>query len=189
MVQNPDKEISRKPKELEYSITPDDAAAFQRYHFKTSLSSPRYYVMRLVWGILASAMLFILALGWKNTWAVLLLILFWALYLVMIPLSIRRSSASYAKRLKKEGANKALWGKRRLTINAQELVESSEVEESRIRWAGVERVTENSDYIFIYLTTVSAQVIPKRFFIDSAQAQLFYQTAKNYFDQAHQKAG
>ncbi len=34
--------------EVEYAITPEDAAAFQRYHLKASLSSPRFFVMRLV---------------------------------------------------------------------------------------------------------------------------------------------
>ncbi len=45
-----------------------------------------------------------------------------------------------------------------------------------------------ADYIFIYVTTVSAHVIPKKCFANSEQAQLFYQTAKKYFDNARQAA-
>jgi hypothetical protein len=172
--------------EIEYTLTPDDAIAFQRYHFKASLSSRQFFLRRLFWGILASILVFIIFSGWKSVWGVLAVLLFWLVYLLMIPLSIRWSINAFGKRMKKEGENKALWGKRRLTIDAQGLFEKSEVGETRLRWDGVERVVETADYIFIYVTTVSAHVIPKKSFQDKEQALEFYQTAKRYFDNAHQ---
>ena len=81
--------------------------------------------------------------------------------------------------MQKEGANKAIWGKHNITINDQELAETTEVGESRCRWSGVERVAENEDYIFIYVSTASAHVIPKRFFSSREQAEAFYQAAKD----------
>jgi hypothetical protein len=175
--------------EIEFTLTPDDAAAFQRYHFKTSHTSRRYYLIRFIYGTLASVLLFVVFSGWKNVWGILGVLVFWLVYLLMIPLSTRLNINAFVKRLKKEGKNTALWGRHRITINEQELLASSEVEESHLRWAGIERVTENDDYIFIYVTTVSAHVIPKKFFSDPTQAQLFYQTAQKYFDNAHQMAG
>jgi hypothetical protein len=53
-----------------------------------------------------------------------------------------------------------------------------------LRWAGVERVDETETHIFIYDSTTSAHVIPKRFFASPAQAQAFYHAAKTYGDRA-----
>jgi hypothetical protein len=49
----------------------------------------------------------------------------------------------------------------------------------------VERVAESDGYIFIYSSTTSAFVIPKKFFETREQTQAFYQTAKKYFEKAH----
>jgi YcxB-like protein len=175
--------------EIEYTLTPEDVKAFSRYHHRTSSLTRRSIQMRIMWGMLASAMLVCTFYRMMGGWTLIIVALFWLLYLLTYPSLIQMNINAYVKRIQKEGKNKAVWNKHRLTINAEELIEKSEVEETHLRWTGIERLAENSDYIFIYVTTVSAHVIPKRYFSDNAQAQLFYQTAKNYFDQAHQAVG
>jgi hypothetical protein len=174
--------------EVEYTLTPEDIVAFNRYHFMTSPHWRRSYWMGFFWGTLAAILLFIVLSGWKSWWNALFPLVFWLAYLILYPLSVRRNINSFGQRMKKEGDNQAIWGKHRLTISEQELFEATEVGETRLRWAGVERVVENAGYIFIYVSTTSAHVIPKKFFSDHTQSQAFYQTAKKYFDNARQVA-
>ena len=44
--------------------------------------------------------------------------------------------------------------------------------------AGVDRVEQNPDYIFIYTAPVAAHVIPKRAFRDAQEAERFYQFSR-----------
>jgi hypothetical protein len=171
--------------EVRYTIIPDDIVSFNRYHFKASPSSRRSYWMGFVWGTLAAIMLFIILSGWKSWWNALFPILFWLLYMIFYPLSVRQNIQKFGQHMKKEGENKAIWGEHRLTISEDELFEKTAVGETHLRWNGVERVAESDGYIFIYSSTTSAFVIPKKFFETREQTQAFYQTAKKYFEKAH----
>jgi hypothetical protein len=173
--------------EIEYTLTPDDAIAFQRYHYKMYHARQSYW-MRFFWGTLIAVLLFIIFLPWHNIWSTLFPLLFWLVYQINYPLGVRNNITSYVKRMQKDGENKALWGNHRLKINEQEYHVETDVGEMRLRWIGVERVVENEQYIFIYESTNSAHMIPKKFFTSTEQAEVFYQTAKKYFDNARQTA-
>jgi hypothetical protein len=45
-------------------------------------------------------------------------------------------------------------------------------------WAGVDRIEQNPEYIFIYTSPAAAHVIPKRAFRDMQEADRFYQFGK-----------
>ena len=111
--------------EVEYILTPEDVVALNRHHFKTSPYWRRSYWMGFVWGTLAAILLFVVLSGWKSGWNALFPLLFWITYLILFPLSVRQNINSFGQRMKKEGDNKAIWGKHRLTINEQELMERS----------------------------------------------------------------
>jgi YcxB-like protein len=77
--------------------------------------------------------------------------------------------------LKDEKPGKGQLGMHRMVLSDDGLVESTAVGESRIVWAGVDRVEQNPDYIFIYTSPVAAHVIPKRAFKDAEEADAFRQ--------------
>jgi hypothetical protein len=80
--------------------------------------------------------------------------------------------------LKQEKPGRGQLGRHRVILTQEGLVESTAVGESRTSWAGVDRVEQNPDYIFIYTAPAAAHMIPKRAFGDVQQAERFYQLSK-----------
>jgi YcxB-like protein len=68
-------------------------------------------------------------------------------------------------------------GRHKISLTETQIVESTDVGESRTSWAGVDRVEQNGDYIFIYTTPHAAYVIPRRAFDSPGQADSFYRLA------------
>ena len=167
--------------EVEYDLTPDDLFAFQ---WRAVFESPRgRRVRRNVY------------LGW--TLAVLLVAALpaisrggFALSRISIPfigitLAIvflaqwyleRRLTRRFILRLlREEKPDRGQLGRHRLVLSEEGLAESTAVGESRTSWAGVDRVEQNPDYIYIYTSVAGAHVIPKRAFSDGQEAERFYQ--------------
>jgi hypothetical protein len=69
-------------------------------------------------------------------------------------------------------------GRHRLALSEEGIVESTAVNEQRTSWAGVHRVEQNPDYIFIYTSAAAAHMIPKRAFRNPVEAEAFYQLAQ-----------
>jgi hypothetical protein len=80
--------------------------------------------------------------------------------------------------LEDERPDRGQLGRHRLVLGEDGLSESTAVGESRTTWAGVDRVEQSPDYIFIYTTPAAAHVIPKRAFTDPEQAEAFYHLSR-----------
>ena len=65
----------------------------------------------------------------------------------------------------------------RLALSEDGIVESTAVNEQRTSWAGVDRVEQNADFIFIYTSPAAAHTIPRRAFRDPQEAEAFYRLA------------
>ena len=66
--------------------------------------------------------------------------------------------------LKDEKPGRGQVGRHKVVLSDAGVVESTDVSESRTSWAGVDRVEQNAEYIFIYTSPAAAHVIPKRAF-------------------------
>jgi hypothetical protein len=86
--------------------------------------------------------------------------------------------------LKREKPGKGQLGRHRIVLSDDVIIESTAVGESRTAWAGVDRVEQNDQYIFIYTSPTSAHVIPRRAFRDSQAADDFYQASRLHQERA-----
>jgi hypothetical protein len=93
-------------------------------------------------------------------------------------LETRLMRRAIRRMLEEERPGRGQVGKHRLALSEDGIVESTAVSESRTSWAGVDRVEQNSDYIFIYTSAAAAHMIPKRAFRDLQEAEAFYQLAR-----------
>ena len=80
--------------------------------------------------------------------------------------------------LKDERPDRGQLGRHRLILDQDGLTESTAVGESRTRWAGVDRVEQNREYIYIYTSPAAAHVVPKRAFSTPEQAEAFYRLSQ-----------
>jgi len=81
--------------------------------------------------------------------------------------------------LKDERPGRGALGRHRVVLSDYGVTESTSVNETRTAWAGVDRVEQSQDHVFIYITPASAHVIPKRAFSRPEEAEAFYQLARS----------
>lgn len=80
-----------------------------------------------------------------------------------------------------EGENRGLFGRRRVTISAQEVVDASELSRNSTAWRSVERVVVANEYLYIYTNALAAIILPQRAFADRSAFDTFARTATEYY--------
>ena len=78
---------------------------------------------------------------------------------------------------------KGVLGEHTIKIDQDGLTETTEFNESRTKWTGMDAVQEDRDYIFIR-PAGQVHTIPKRAFPEEEGAKQFYAQALMYFDRA-----
>lgn len=83
-----------------------------------------------------------------------------------------------------KGKNNGILGEHKIQIDQQGIVESTQINESHFLWRGIAKVTQNNQYIFIFINSDRFHAIPKRSFANYGESKKFYELAKKY----HRKA-
>jgi hypothetical protein len=172
------------PAAVEYELTRDDLYAF---HWRATFHSPRGRRIRrwIYFGWLLAIALFAIlpAIGPDGftisrvsfTFIILAFPIAalgqWLYETQLMRRAIRRL-------VNEEKPGKGQLGQHRLTLTEAGVVESTAVNETRTSWAGVDRVEQNADYIFLYTSPVAVHLIPKRAFQDPQEAEHFYELAR-----------
>jgi membrane protein implicated in regulation of membrane protease activity len=169
---------------VEYELTRDDLYAFQ---WRAIFASPRgrrvrrrVYLLWLLAVLLFAAVPAIGADGFviSRVNFTFLVVAFPIVVLAQWFLERRLMRRAILQLLKEEKPGKGQLGKHRMVVSEDGVSESTVVAESRTSWAGVDRIEQNPDYIFIYTAPVAAHVIPKRAFRDMQEAEAFYQLCR-----------
>jgi hypothetical protein len=169
--------------EVEYEITPDDLFAFQ---WRAAYRSPivRRARRKVYIYVFLTLLLFSLlpAIGYdgfviSRANFLLIAITFPVVALIFWLLDRRQTRRAILELLKEEKPGKGQLGAHKVTLGEAGLVEGTAVGESRTSWAGVDRVEQNQDYIFIYTAPIAAHIIPRRAFSSLQEAESFYQLA------------
>lgn len=75
--------------------------------------------------------------------------------------------------------NRAILTEHTLQVTETGLVEKTKFNESTFAWTGIPKVAQNRSYIFVYVQQNMAHIIPKRAFATPAEAEHFFQSARN----------
>src|SRR5215216_7230049 len=170
--------------EVEYELTHDDLYAFQ---CRAAFDSPRgrrstrkVYLLWFVALLLVSLLPAIGPDGFviSRVNFIFLAVAFPIVGLVQGFLTRRLMRRALLDLLKEEKPGRGQLGKHKVVLTEDSVVESTAVGESRTSWAGVDRIEQNPQYIFIYTSPAAAHVIPKRAFRDMQEAEGFYQLSK-----------
>ena len=166
--------------QIQFTNSIDDIVSFSWHHFRHSKSLQRWYRIGFLVGPIFGAIYAVLFARWSLpsrialalavavAWAVWM----WMYYRWWIPYS--------ARKLTGEGKNKGLLGGHTITITEEGLTETTEVNESRSSWEGIEKIEENEQYIFIYISAYQAHVIPKCAFASEKGEREFIEQARFY---------
>lgn len=163
---------------LEFTMTMDDLVAFNRFHRENSPTARR--IKRYTYIVLAfitAGVLFFLypkikAVAISETgaeWPAVVTIIVWIiLFLLLGPILKRRLKieSRISDRLVlsqlKEGTQKGVIGSQRLILQDDGLSGENDIRKSFTKYAAVERIAEDVNYVFVYVNAMAAHVIPRR---------------------------
>lgn len=162
---------------VDYYLETNDWIAFSNYYARTSKTN-KAIANVMVLSPLAMLPLCFALFGIDSTlFAALALFLPLLLFQVVVT---KLFSNYVAKKAVAEGHNRSIVGPKRITINEDFIEVKGSFSIGRIFWGGVEKVEQNSDYVFIFVATNSAHIIPKKAFANSDEAVRFFNAAKTY---------
>ncbi|MCI0746764.1 MAG: YcxB family protein [Verrucomicrobia subdivision 3 bacterium] len=179
---------------VEFDLTKDDLIAFNLYHNSHSTAVRRQY---LIGWFLPAAILLAVCIGiWmladqsRNTplrTFLDLLPLFCSvpLFLLYYPWAYRRKVRKIIDAMVSEGSNRGLFGRHAVSISEIDITDSGAFGQTTRVWFGVERVVGTEHYAYIYLSSLSAVIVPRRAFVSEAEFEKFIEQANDY----HANAG
>jgi len=159
--------------EIEFKRTEEDFVEFNLFHISNSPSIKKQILWtRIILAIMPFVFIFVFYKNISITdYAIQTII---ALVLVFSYPSIYRSSSkSQTRKSLKEGNNKSLLGHNTIELTPEGILGKSLAGESKINWSSVDKISQNDKYIFIYIGTVNALVIPKHAFSSNAEQKEF----------------
>jgi len=116
--------------------------------------------------------------------ATFVFILTFLLFFALAPGLSRRGSRRILRKVFLEGSNRSLLGTQRLSIAPRGLIQASEVIETFVKWAAVERIETNEEYAYFFIAALQAYIVPRRAFNDDLQFRSFVELARRYWRQA-----
>ncbi len=173
----------------QYRLTIDDIVAFAEFDFGQS-GSRRQYLQRMRIFTLFGMLMIFAFVSWiakSYTYIVLGGPASFAFFL-QYPNMIKRIGINSIKRTYLEGENKNIFAERTIDIQPEKIIVNTEYSESSTIWKSIEKLLETDKYIYIYISTTAAHIIPKSA-IPANLAQDFMTQAKNYYEESKREKG
>jgi hypothetical protein len=171
--------------EIEYDRTPDDLIAFNLYHLHNTPNLKRQIrtSMGLYVILIASILLIIFAAGNK-----VLLCIFFTFSIIggiglflSLPRYYDQQTVKLTKRLLAEGRNEGLIGHTKVILTPEAIVGQTSRGEEKLFWHSVNQVVETATCIYIYVSSMSAYIIPRRAFSSDEQRLNFISLVNQYY--------
>lgn len=168
--------------EVTFTLTPEDILQYAQHYYRTRRMKMRPV---LIYAYFALVLLVIPAgiwESWRKTGAVPWIMLFgFALvlcgaYVLLPPMRWR-----ITKFIRKQPESVI---SHTVNISPEWLSAKTTMSESKHSWQTIYSLEEDTDYLYLFVTKISAHIVPKRVFTSQAQAQVFLDRARFYWNAA-----
>lgn len=151
--------------EIEYELTAEDVVAFNLYHVKNSKVGKN----SLKWQQYISPLIFLLFAYFLSVFTDMargpLFAIFGftaVLWVILYPKYFYFHITRQVGKMLRDGRNDGLVGKHSLKMNKTGIHDRTSTGETNVEWAGVQSLIEDAEYFYIYTSTVTAYILPKR---------------------------
>jgi small-conductance mechanosensitive channel len=151
--------------EINFNLTEEDYIHFNLYHIKNSKSAIRSLnVQRFLTPVFFILLSYILSLAGDTPFIELFIAFFITsiLWILFYPKYFYSSITRRIKKMFREGKNGDLLGKHVLSMTDEGLVESRSNGQTKLNWSGIISLKEDKQYFYLYNSSVSALILPKR---------------------------
>lgn len=180
--------------EHEYEVTLEDLVAFNLHYFQHNPAMRRQLLRARILVSFLTPLLTLLTIAAINgasrrgrllDWfAVVVGLSGGAVIYLLYPWLSRRGLRRRVTKLLADPANRNMLGKKQLRLRPDAIELRSEHSTSSTAWAGIEQLGLTESLVLLYLTGISAIVVPKRSFADAAKAQVFEQVVRQHYQAA-----
>lgn len=151
--------------EIQYELTEEDVVAFNLYHVKNSKVGKN----SLQWQRYISPLIFLLFAYFLSVFTDMARGPLFATFtvtaiawVIVYPKYFYFHITRQVRKMLKEGKNEGLVGKHFMKMNKSGMTDTTSTGETNGQWAGVKSIIEDANYFYIYTSTVSAYILPKR---------------------------
>lgn len=161
---------------IDFQLTVEDYIEFNTEFIKSSETMKksmfiyRYVVslMFLVAPFVFSRITEIPFLFWMGSFVIA-----YILWVVFYPRRIIKITEKRILKMLEEADNSEFIGEQSLSLTEDGIEKKSKVSEQKIDWISVQRITETKNLIIVYVSAVSAYIIPVRFFSSAEEKDEF----------------
>ncbi|ARF17020.1 YcxB family protein [Sporosarcina ureae] len=151
--------------EIHYDLTEQDVVAFNLYHVKNSKVGKnslqwQRYISPLIFLLFAYFLSIFTDMAKGPLFATFALTSI--LWVIFYPKYFYYHITRQVSKMLRAGKNEGLVGEHSMKMNKIGIVDQTSVGETKVQWSGVKQLIEDADYFYIYMSTVSAYIIPKR---------------------------
>lgn len=164
---------------VEFERLPEHLVDLNYYFLRSSPSWRRQIASGRNTLLLLAALLIGWAVYFRINWAIAIG-LFFGLSAFFVPLLVRRNMRRQIKGLLNESKGAGRANHRRITVALDGVVEQTQLVELKVRWPGVDRIDADPNYVYFVYTSVSATIIPRQAFHDTAHVSAFLDAARRW---------
>jgi len=149
---------------LEYQLTEEDLFNFNDFHQKHSPVAIKTRRKSVAACSISMFLVMTLLTIYEYGFSIGLTVIFAALSSFvgfLYSIYFKSHSKRYLRKAIREGKNFSLNSPATVELTKDEILSNSSVGESKLKWDVVERIEETDDYIFIYISSLQAIIIPK----------------------------
>lgn len=161
---------------INYQLTKQDYIEFNIYHMGYSNSLRKLvFVQRYIVSIIFLIAPFIITkfIDIPLWYWLSIFVIVYILWVIFYPKHLRRSMGKRISRMVDEGKNAGMFDNQSLTLSLDGIINIGSLDESKTKYEAVEKVAETNDYVFIYISSIKAYIIPIRAFVGLNQRNEF----------------
>ncbi|HDY88987.1 MAG TPA: YcxB family protein [bacterium] len=168
------------PMTIEYELTESDIEEFNVQHHRLSASSKkRRLVTKWVIPLFYAIIGVYFVKNYKFIWSVVIFVvaIMWlAFYERYYYIRIRKNT----HKLLLEGSNAGMLGKQSLILTEESIKIRDANGESEYKGPFIKRIVKNSKYLYLYISSIMAVIIPKNAFSSEAELEEFKERIKKF---------
>lgn len=165
--------------EIKYNLTEEDYLNFNMFHVKNSKTIKRTLnTQRFITPIIFIALPFIFSKIGNTPFfglfiAFLLVSIIWILF---YPKFFYNSVIRNTRKIIKEGKNDGLLGEHHMILTEEGIVDSTPSGETKVTWSGIKAFKEDEHNIYLFNSSVSAYILPKRELHDVEEMKTYFKS-------------
>jgi hypothetical protein len=168
-----------------YNLTEDDFIKYNLFHVKNSESALKSLKMqRFLTPVLYAIIAYVLSsfADIPFLYAFIPFLIVSILWVVFYPKYFYNRITRHTKKMVTEGKNEGLLGKHSMNLTEEGIVDSTSSGETKVHWSGIEKFKEDDSNLFLYNSSISAYIIPKRDLTDLEEVRTYLKTKLTHLE-------